>query len=92
MQPRSQAPGGQRRADGVVDTHGLGDQPLDFRENRAFLVRPIEHLIALDAAHDESHVRQLLDFALQGAMASAHGADELPQVERFVGVAEEQRE
>jgi hypothetical protein len=73
-----------------VDTHGLGDQSLDFRENRAFLVRPIEHLIALDAAHDESHVGELLDFALQSAVASAHRSDELAQVERLVRVAKEQ--
>jgi hypothetical protein len=61
-------------------------------KNRALFVRPIENLIALDAAHDESHVRQLLDFALQSAVPSAHGSDELAQIEGFVSLAKEQGE
>jgi hypothetical protein len=75
-----------------VYTHGLRNQPLDLRKNRALFVRPLENLIALDTAHDESHVRQLFDFALQSAVASTYCSDELAQVERFVRVAKKQGE
>jgi hypothetical protein len=84
--------GGERRADGVVDADSLRDQPLDFRKNWALFIRPVENLVALDPADDESHVGQLLDFSLQSTVASAHRSDELTKIERFVRVAKKQRE
>ncbi len=76
----------------IAHTARFCHQAFKLGEDRTARIGLVEHLIALDHAPDDASRRQLLDFAFDRAYAGPKLANHLPEIERLVSVAIEQRQ
>ncbi|SPF34069.1 hypothetical protein SBA4_1420004 [Candidatus Sulfopaludibacter sp. SbA4] len=69
---------------------GLPDEAVELFENVASAVGLVVSLPAFDSAFEDARPGELREIALHGPRAAANGADDLPLVEPFAGMDEEQ--
>lgn|GEM_PF-5094813 len=75
------------------DARGLEQKTLEVGEHGAIRVGTVVDLVAVGAAFHDADGNESADFALHGPVAAGPGeSNDLPQIERPVGVAEEQRQ